>query len=222
MIITLIQTRMKSTRLPGKCMMPMNGIPMTSYTIQAAKNSKLTDFYGIIYPIDDEKVFRRTYGNSCFCSGGSEDDVLDRYYKAMLEIEEFTYKKCEHIVRLTSDCPLLAYNSFLIDALIAQHLKHDNDFTHNRGSNNHPSGLDIEIMPRNILKYSHEYASDEEREHVTLYVKNRPNEFKIGGFDKNLNPPNYKWSVDTKEDFKKVEDIIKIYSLYSDVMDDWR
>jgi len=222
MIICLIQTRMKSTRLPGKCMMKMNDIPMTSYTIAAAKQSKLIDVDGIIYPIDDEKVFRKKYGYDCFCYGGSENDVLDRYYKAMLYIENIENKKCSHIIRLTSDCPLLAYNSFLIDSLISQHLKDDNDLTHNRGENNYPSGLDIEIMPRNILVYANEYATGEEREHVTLYIKDNADKFKIGGFKKHLILSNYKWSVDTIEDFKRVEDIIKIYSLSSNIMDDWR
>ena len=223
MIVTLIQTRMKSTRLPGKCMMLMDGIPMTSYTIAAAENSELTNLHGIIFPESDLTTIGKYYEDKLFCYPGAELDVLDRYYKAVMSIEKATGSEITHIVRLTSDCPLLAFVPFLIDKVITTHLKNDNDFTHNRGENNFPSGFDIEVMTRDVLSYSYRHAKNEEREHVTLYAKrNKNNMFRIGGLSKNLKPNNYKFSVDTEEEFKKVEMLVQLLNFNNNIMDKWR
>jgi spore coat polysaccharide biosynthesis protein SpsF len=222
MIVTLIQTRMKSTRLPGKCMMLMDNIPMTSYTIAAAENSKLTNLHGIIFPESDINTIGKYYDNKLFCYPGSELDVLDRYYKSVLFIEKAINKEVTHIVRLTSDCPLLAFVPSLIDKVIEAHLKNENDFTHNKGENNFPSGFDIEIMTRDLLCYSYKHAKNEEREHVTLYAKRNNNMFKIGGLEKNLKPNNYKFSVDTEEEFKKIELLVQLLNFGNNIMDKWR
>ena len=216
MIICLIQTRIGSTRLPGKCMMNINNIPLTSYVIKAAQKSNLIDLVGIIYPDNDKdkKIFSNAYKDECFCFAGSENNVLNRYYNAVKYLHIYKNKNIEHIVRLTSDCPLLYYNPKIIDGVIKIHLQNKNNFTHNKGKNTFPSGLDVEIMDRKTLEIMHEMAtSKEDKEHVTLYVKNNPNKFKIGEYEMNKNIKINKVSIDTKEEFEKVSDIINLYEL---------
>lgn len=219
MIACLIQTRMKSTRLPGKCMMKINGIPMVEYVIKAAKKSKLINRTGIIYPnTKEDEIFLDIYLSKCFCFSGSENNVLDRYYKAikaMKYIEKLYFQNISNIIRLTSDCPLLFYHYKLIDKVIKFHIDNKFDFTHNRDKNGYPSGLDIEIMTRKTLEKCWEEAeSKEEKEHVTLYIKNNRDKFKIGEYNLPENIKiNSKMSVDTQEDFDKISDIINLYKL---------
>ena len=214
MIICLIQARLGSSRLPGKCVKKIDGIPMTSYIIKAAKLSNNITFSGIIFPDkeDDKKIFYDYYFGKCFCFAGDEFDVLSRYYFAVRHIETLTNMKCDHILRLTSDCPLLVYNYYLIDVVINSHKANNNDFTSNRGIKGYPSGLDVEVMTRDTLNYlQNNVVTKGEREHVTLYIQNNKNKFKIGNVDSNMNGYNKKLSIDTIDELKKVEKLLIIY-----------
>jgi spore coat polysaccharide biosynthesis protein SpsF (cytidylyltransferase family) len=228
MIVCLIQTRMKSTRLPGKCMTKIADEPMTSYVIKAAQLSKKIDFTGIIYPDtnEDKEIFYNNYYNKCYCFAGDENNVLKRYYDAVKNIEELTQRKIKHVIRLTSDCPLLAYNSELIDNVIEYHIDNNNEFTHNRGDYGYPSGFDVEIMTKDVFEECYKNAkTEQEKEHVTLYIKNNKNDFAIGEY----NLPNkihdlsrYRnWSVDTKEDMIKIREFIDLLLLIKgDIFDE--
>jgi spore coat polysaccharide biosynthesis protein SpsF (cytidylyltransferase family) len=215
MIITLIQARMKSTRLPNKCIKKMAGELMTAYTIEAAKASKLNHFTGLIFPDCDKKVFFDLFFDKCFCyaSKAKEEDVLTRYYEAFKYINKTTKENINNIVRITSDCPMLAFYPKVIDEVIQKHLLNNADYTHNRGAYSFPSGLDVEVMKSSTLEYINSIAkTKEDREHVTTFIKNNSKQFKICEVHSVFNF-DYKWSVDTLEDFKRVEDIIKILKI---------
>jgi len=216
LIITLIQARLKSNRLQGKCIKSMAGHPMTSYTIEGAKQSKLNHFTGIIYPSSDNATFSKLYADKCFCYSyeGNEDDVLNRYYAALNYIQNITQENITNVVRITSDCPMLGFYPKVIDEVILKHLLNNADFTHNRGKQGLPSGLDVEIMKSSVLAYVNNVAEDkEDREHVTRFIKNNPKQFKIYEVNSFFQDFEHKWSVDTLEDFKRVEDIIKILKI---------
>lgn len=213
MIITLIQARTKSNRLPNKCTKLMAGSQMASYTIEGAKKSKLNHFTGLIYPKEDIKTFFPVYSNVCFCFAGSEENVLDRYYRAYKHIETTINQKITHIVRITADCPMLAFYPRVIDEVIEKHLINNADFTHNRGKHGFPSGLDVEIMKYTCLEFINKNAFEKsDREHVTSYIKNHDELFKIYEVNSMFNF-DCKWSVDTLEDFLKVSDIIKVMKM---------
>lgn len=216
MTIILIQVRVGSTRLPGKSLKLLEKVKMINYVLDSAMKSKYSAISGIIFPECDKKIFDK-YKDICFCYSGSEFDVLERYYKAMKFIEREMANKVLNVVRLTSDCPLLYYIPRIIDKVIYKHLKDKNDFTHNRGSSCFPSGLDVEIMTRKTLEKCYKEAIEKiDREHVTSYIKENQNDFKIGNvecpiiFDKKL-------SVDTQEDFDYIHNIIKLFNLKNEM-----
>lgn len=219
MIAILIPTRMDSNRLPGKALMKINGKSLLEYVLEGCKKTKLIDFLGIITtakksdrPIVDY-FFNKTFVYPC--ENEIENNVLNRYNEAIKHIEELTGTEITDVMRVTHDCPLLFFNYWIIDMVIEEHLKNNNDFTHNRGINGWPSGLDVEIMTKDVFTYSLRHANDEEKEHVTLYVKNNSDKFKIGEFNC---PYEFKgkFSVDNQEEFKKMEELIKLIGWYED------
>ena len=57
MIVAIIQARMGSTRLPGKVLMDLNGIPMLQYQVNRVEKSKLIEQVVVAtskLPQDDE------------------------------------------------------------------------------------------------------------------------------------------------------------------------
>ncbi len=201
--VAIIQARMGSTRLPGKILKPILGEPMLARMIERVKLTKKLDAVVVATtdkPEDDAtaeliqrkrvEVFR-----------GNEADVLDRFYKAAREAS------ADVIVRLTGDCPL--HDPAVIDEVIEHFLANQLDYTHT--PTNYPEGLDTEVCMFAALERAWKDAKlPSEREHVTLYIRNHPELFRV---DKEWTSGNgdysaMHWSVDTQEDF---DFVTKIY-----------
>jgi len=226
MNIVLIPTRLNSTRLPGKAELTICGHTLVQYLIMAANQASNVDFVGLITTYRKQDIqFTSKYTSECFVYSydGNENDVLGRFCSAVETIENREKTKVKNVIRLTHDCPLLAYHSYLIDDLITYHINNKCDFSHNRGEKGFPSGLDIEIMTRETIFDINKFATDEEREHVTLAIKNNANKYKIGEMTFE-NKKNYidlfntKWSIDTKEEYKKVSDVMRMHCLRGDII----
>lgn len=130
---------------------------------------------------------------------GSESDVLDRYYQAAKLF------KPEYIIRITGDCPL--YDPKLLDYAI-DNMDENSDYM-GSVSETIADGTDIEIFKFETLKDAwHNARLKSEREHVTLYIKNHPEKFKIQDLISpygNLNGE--RWSLDEKEDYELIKNI---------------
>ena len=201
---------MSSTRLPGKNMLNFHRADMIEYVLQGALKSKLINDVIIAVP-DEENVkpIVEKYKNYVYvCKDVPVNDVLSRYYHTI----ERSNLKPKNVIRLTSDCPLLKLYYKEIDKVISWHIKNDCDFTHNRGEHGAPSGLDVEIMKYDTLKAAFEFAGAGEREHVTTWIKKNKNIFKIQEIPSPFSFK-WKWSIDTKEDFERVEDVFKLIEM---------
>ncbi len=99
------------------------------------------------------------------CYRGDEDDVLSRFIEIIKEKKPFT------IVRLTADNPLVDVK--VLDETIAYHLEQQNDYTK---TDNLPLGMNFEVVAaRVILETTTAELSKAEKEHVTLFIRNRRN-----------------------------------------------
>ncbi len=205
MMLGIIQARMSSSRLPGKVLKSIRGVPILLMMIDRAKKSEMIDELVVATSTDktDDAIslFCKRWNIGCF--RGSLNDVLDRYYQCAIK---GMYYIPEHIVRLTADCPLI--DPKIIDGTINTHLNGHYDFTWNP---NFPDGLDVEVMTFESLKMAWVWAkADDEREHVTLYFKRNPKLFVIGRYENPIDLSKIKVSIDTEEDFERVSRIIDI------------
>lgn len=200
MIVAIIQARMGSTRLPGKIMLPILGAPMLERQIERVRRAKRIDEV-ILATSDmpqDEPVARLAARIGIPCFRGSEKDVLDRYFHAAQEADADT------VVRITGDCPL--HDPEVIDEVIEHFQASGADYC--GGPSNYPEGLDTEVFSFAALKESQEKARlPSEREHVTLYIRNHPETFRIAppwtsgdAVDRSA----WHWSVDTEADYRFV------------------
>ncbi len=134
---------------------------------------------------------------------GSEKDVLARHFEAALKY------KAEHIIRVTSDCPLI--DPFELDLLISAYLSHSPklDYMSSGLIRSYPRGMEAEIFSFDVLRLAHQEAKEDfEREHVTPFIYRHPERFRLAGFSFNQNQSNHRWTVDTHEDFELVKKII--------------
>jgi len=205
-IICIVQARMGSKRLLGKSMKAILGKPMIYYCFYQLKFSKLIDEMMLAtstLPDNDEMAkYVSSMGIEAF--RGSEDDVLARFVEAT--------KKCaddDIIVRITGDEPLI--EPFIVDAVIKDHLKKKADYTSTKLVRTIPQGMDLEIFPKKVLLKIASLANTEfDKEHVTPYIYNHPNDFIINAYQSKksfaIKPV---LTVDVLEEFELIRKIIE-------------
>lgn len=208
-IIAVIQARISSTRLPGKILKKIEGKTILEHVINRVKAAKNLDDVIVATTVKKEDLeivkLCAGLGISVFC--GSEDDVLDRYYQTARLF------KANHIVRITSDCPLIDFK--IIDDVTDLYFKEKVDYVSNTIPETFPDGEDVEVFSLKVLKTAWKNAKmSSEREHVTPYIKNNPNIFKIVNLKFNINLNNKRWTIDEPEDFEFIKIIYK--NLYSE------
>ncbi len=140
---------------------------------------------------------------------GSEADVLGRYAEAS---QEHPY---DHILRVTADCPLVS--GAQLDALIDYYFASTLDYASNHiptEQNLYPDGFGGELFSRQtLLEIAAEASAPRHREHVTLYLRDHPQRYTLGGplAAKEIQYPRVKLDIDTTEDFDRMERLLSAF-----------
>jgi len=202
MILTILQARVSSSRLPGKVLMPLCGKAMLSRQIERIRRS--TSIQRLLVATSDDEsddaieAICRAEGVECF--RGSLNDVLDRFYQAALVMRP------THVVRLTGDCPLT--DPALIDSLVEYYLKGACDYASNALEPTYPDGLDAEIFRFVCLAEAWREAKlPSQREHVTPFIYQQPERYKIGALRGSIDLSHMRWTVDEPADFEFISRI---------------
>lgn len=207
-MLTILQARTSSTRLPGKVLMDLVGAPMLQRQIERVLRAQSIGKLVVATSTDpsDDAVAALCQRLGVACHRGPLDDVLARFAGA-LEV----FGPADHLVRLTGDCPLA--DPQVIDATIARHLESGADYTSNTLTLTFPKGQDVEVMRAEHLAAAAREATDPyEREHVTPFLYRHPGRFRLANLERDPPLPDLRWTVDTPEDFAFVERVYR--SLY--------
>mgnify|MGYP000374384935 FL=1 len=204
MIGCIIQARMGSSRLPGKTLIKLNQYRTTlDFVVNQLSFSALLDKIVIATTnLEQDDIIEKnakTLGIDCF--RGSSDDVLDRYYQCAKKFQINT------IVRITSDCPLI--DPQIVDQAIRKYQSEDYDYVTNTLSRSYPIGTDVEIFSFEILEKTWQKAIlPSEREHVTLFIRNKKLNFKLGNLKNSKNLGHLRWTLDRVEDLNLIRKIV--------------
>ncbi len=205
---------MSSIRLPGKVLMEIEGKPMLSHVINQTISANLIDDVIIATSTNssDEPIIAFCEKNNVKYFRGSEKNVLDRYFKCA---QKFS---CEHIIRVTADCPLIDPN--IIDNILQKFEKGNYDYVSNNlkfvngkwenATCNFPQGMTVEVSSFKTLETAWIHAKKlSEREHVFPYIQFNPKIFKIQNVVYFEDLSNIRCTVDRKEDLEFVQEIYK-------------
>ena len=200
--LVILQARMSSRRLPGKVLLILNDKPMIYWQIKRILRAKsITKLVVAIseHPSDDilanylDEIAQEYIR-------GPLDNVLERFIQA-----NKLYNP-QSIVRITGDCPFVMPE--IIDSVVSLFNETKSDYVSNVVDLTFPDGLDVEVFKANVLEKLTNYPlSSVEKEHVTLGILNRKDDFIIGNYSNSKNLSHYRWTVDTAEDFNFVSKI---------------
>jgi spore coat polysaccharide biosynthesis protein SpsF len=205
-VVIIIQARMGSTRLPGKVIKRVSGIPLLLLQYQRLSLSKLADQIVIATSTNpnDSSIVKLCLDHAIMYFKGSESDVLKRYYDAA------TFFKADIIVRINSDCPLI--DPRVVDKVINAFLSSGQtvDYASNILEETYPTGMHVEVFSYNAIKKASErHTQLDEKEHVTPYIYRNPSIFKLLSVTNSINLSMHRWTVDYEEDFEFISQIIK-------------
>ncbi len=204
-IVTVIQARAGSTRLPNKVMRPLLGKPLLARMVERVAAAALAGTIVVATTTDvtDDPIAALCAAEGFPCYRGDANDLLDRHYRAGRQWQAAT------VIKIPSDCPLI--DPAVIDRVIGAYLSHPGEFDYvsNLHPATYPDGNDVEIMTLPALEVAWREATRPlQREHTTPYIWENPDRFRIGnvtwetGFDYSMT---HRWTIDYEEDYHFIQ-----------------
>lgn len=197
--VAIIQARMGSRRLPGKVMMNVAGKPLLQHVIDRVRAVEGLDRIVLATSIAeiDRPVYQCGKVSGVDVFAGSEDDVLDRYYQAARLFH------ADVVMRVTGDCPLL--DPKVSGSVLSRFDQGDVDYVSNVHPPTFPDGLDTEVFSMQSLETAWRTArKPAEREHVTAYLWDHPERFKLANVETSPDLSSLRWTVDEPLDLELI------------------
>ena len=195
-LIAVIQARLGSERLPGKVLKPLGDKPVLSHVVDRVRRSGAFDDI-VVATTDrelDDPLAEAASALGVTVARGSEDDVLSRFLLALDLVP------ADALARVTADCPLI--DPDVLAAMAKRFAAEDCDYLSNALVRTYPRGLDAEFLTVAALrKAGAEGTERHHREHVTPYIYQNPDRFRIVDFVDREDHSDWRWTLDTEEDY---------------------
>lgn len=205
--LIIIQARLGSTRLPEKVMAKIGDytvIEILGKQMEGLKSKGFEIVFAI--PLSDFVLqkYLQDFGHQVVL--GAEENVFSRFLTA---IEQY---QPDVVIRITGDCPFVdpdiiwkMYNDFSENKL--DYLTNDEQY------GGFPRGFDAEIIKREVFDVMvQKPLTHRDKEHVTSYIVEHWDQFKIGVFQSRMPKEEVKGirlCIDTKQDLDYVRDVWK-------------
>ena len=216
-VVAIVQARTGSTRLPGKVMYPLRGVPAVTRVASRAERAEQVDRV-VVATTDarrDDVIERAATRLGVDTFRGAEDDVLGRTTAAAREVG------ADVIVRIAGDCPLVSPR--VVDATVARLEEAKADYAANKIDRSFPLGLDVEAVSAASLERVSDLASAAcDREHVTTYYRSHPDQFALANLPSEavFEEPRFRGRTDLRVVLDEAADYALLSRVYDDLGDD--
>lgn len=199
-----VQARLTSKRFPNKILSKINNSTVIEILLKRLKKIKQIDKTVVLIPnnLKNNKLAILIKKLNVEIFRGSENNVLDRYYKAARKY------KAKNIIRITADCPLIDIK--LLKKIINKYFCGNYNYASNTSPPTFPDGLDIEIFKFSALKQAWKNSKNNyDKEHVTPYIiRNEKKKLNIKNF---VNLKKLRITLDYYKDLVLIKKIFNFY-----------
>ncbi len=198
-VLGVIQCRFSSSRLPGKCLRELAGLPLLEWVIRRMQRSKALSKL-VLATTDmsaDDPVAELGEALDIPVVRGEVDDLLARYMRVL------DSHPAEITVRITADNPLTCPD--WMDRQIAWFVTQGHDYTQLQDC---PYGSGTDTFSSDGLRLAcREADAKAHREHINQFFLTQPSRFKLGAMELPgmLRRPDVRVTVDTPHDFQRME-----------------
>ena len=202
--VAIIQARTSSSRLPGKVMAPIQGMPLIVFMLRRVARAQQLDHVVLATSVEksDDVLAQRVAQLGFDCYRGDLSDVLDRFAGAA------KLSGADIIVRLTGDCPLM--DPDIIDRCVSTLIQGQFDYVSNVDPPTFPDGLDVEAFTSGALARAHADAElSGDREHVTPYIRRNKILFRQMNVRSHVDLSSLRWTVDHPDDLEFVRALLE-------------
>jgi len=201
-VLAILQARCNSTRLPGKSIMNIGGLPSAILCAKRASNTGLEAVLATSGEATDDPLYDLSKEHNVPVLRGSLDNVLERFAGVS---DQFDDK--DIIIRLTGDN--LFVDGEFIEMCLEAYLENNVDYivTDMNEETGFPYGMSCEIFTRDsLIEASNKATTDFQKEHVTPYIEDNFSTTIISfpeKYQKDLS--GLRCTMDTKEDYDRVQ-----------------
>src|SRR5262245_53556832 len=140
-VVTVVQARTASTRLPGKVLLPLGGATVLQRMLERVARARRCGVVIVATTTDpeDDEIEAVCGHAGVGCYRGHPTDLLDRHYQVARALDAAA------VVKIPSDCPLI--DPAVIDRVIGAFLDAPGcwDYASNLHPPTYPDGNDVEI-----------------------------------------------------------------------------
>ena len=193
----VIQSRLSSSRLPGKALLTIAGMPLVELVARRASRSGHEVVVATSEEQDDGRIAEHLRSVGVPVLRGPLDDVLGRFVLATADLDP-----ADRVVRLTGDNPVA--DADLVDELLAAVAA--SGHTYGRVDIDRvPEGLGAEVFSVGSLRLAAERATASyDREHVTPWLRRELGELLFVPSGPRLDPRRFRCTVDVLADYVRV------------------
>lgn len=203
-MLAIVQARLSSARLPGKMLLDLCGRPLLARVLERLARASLVR--GIVVATStepgDDAIAAFCSQHGLACQRGPLEDVAERLRGVA------SREGAPAFVRISGDSPLL--DPALVDRAVRHYQAGDCDLVTNVLVRTFPKGQSVEVVRFAAFDRMCRSMSDPaQREHVTRGFYVQPAAFRIVSFTSGIDAGAVNLSVDTAEDFARVQRLIE-------------
>lgn len=205
-IVSTIEARMTSTRLPGKVLLPVCGKPMLAHLIERLQRVPRLDAIVVATTVnkEDDPIVELAQKIGVGYFRGSEEDVLGRVLDAAQACS------ADIIVEITGDCP--AIDPHVVARCIDVYLTTEADYV-TSGNKTYPGGMNTRVFSTKILAEVELISRNDKaaREHVSLPIYEHPERYKLHTVEAppGLSRPDLAIELDEPADYEMIKAIFE-------------
>ncbi len=196
MTVIVVQCRLSSSRLKEKALLPLDGKPLISWTLNAMKKVHADEYYVATDKASEAALRPIVDGCGWKIYAGSLNNVLERF------CDVINLTNADVLLRATGDNPYLFYEA--AQESLDVFSQYDCDYFTFSGL---PHGSGVEVYKAKSLLDAQKNCTDEfEMEHVGPSIYNHKDKYKVvfEPAPEKYNFPELRTTVDTREDFLRV------------------
>lgn len=218
--ICVILSRMESSRLPGKALMPFLKKPNIQHIVERIRRAKSIDeiIVATIKNKENLEIVELCKKIKCLSYRSEyKEDVLGTLYSSAKILN------AKYIVDITGDCPLI--DPFLIDYLVFYLIYNNFDYASNVIERTWPRGFDVQVCTMKALDKLVNITDPKTRKHSLWNFTYYPDEFKMFNLEApdEYKYPDFRLTLDTKEDYFLINKIFNYFDNnrfnYKDIID---